>query len=207
MASPTWWTWVWVNSGSWWWTGRPGVLRCTGSQRVGHDWATELNWMKGTCMSKNGKLVCFTKLCYEIDVHNFHLKVPRKIPSRPRRIKLFSEQLYCNMPFCNPISWKLCLHIQHELITCHWPGRAINAGCLMASAFKQMLTVHRLFTCSPVAILFNISLLSSFLIIKFYARGSRGPNVHRCSPLADDWTHWVNLSNAALKGNLAKTAL
>ena len=45
MASLTWWTWVWVNSGSWWWTGRPGVLRFTGSQRVGQDWATELNWM------------------------------------------------------------------------------------------------------------------------------------------------------------------
>ena len=44
MASPTWWTWVWVNSGSWWWTGRPGVLPFMGSQRVGHDWATELNW-------------------------------------------------------------------------------------------------------------------------------------------------------------------
>ena len=44
MASPTWCTWVWVNSGSWWWTGRPGVLRFVGSQRVGHDWATELNW-------------------------------------------------------------------------------------------------------------------------------------------------------------------
>ena len=40
----TWWTWVWVNSGSWWWTGRPGVLRFMGSQRVGHNWATELNW-------------------------------------------------------------------------------------------------------------------------------------------------------------------
>ena len=39
MASPTWWTWVWVNSGSWWWTGRPGVLRFTGSQRVRYDWA------------------------------------------------------------------------------------------------------------------------------------------------------------------------
>ena len=40
---PTRWTWVWVNSGSWWWTGRPGVLRFTGSQRVGRDWI-ELNW-------------------------------------------------------------------------------------------------------------------------------------------------------------------
>ena len=44
MGSPTQWTWVWVDSGSWWWTGRPGVLRFMGSQRVGHDWATELNW-------------------------------------------------------------------------------------------------------------------------------------------------------------------
>ena len=44
MASPTWWTWVWVNSGKWWWTGRPGVLWFMGSQRVGHDWATKPNW-------------------------------------------------------------------------------------------------------------------------------------------------------------------
>ena len=44
MASPPRWTWVWVNSGSWWWTGRPHMLQFMGSQRVGHDWATELNW-------------------------------------------------------------------------------------------------------------------------------------------------------------------
>ena len=44
MASPTRWTWVWVSSGSWWWTGKPGVLQFMGSQRVGHDWVTELNW-------------------------------------------------------------------------------------------------------------------------------------------------------------------
>ena len=44
MASPTWWTWVWVNSRSWWWTGRPGMLRFMGLRRVRHDWATELNW-------------------------------------------------------------------------------------------------------------------------------------------------------------------
>ena len=44
MATLTQWMWAWVNSGSWWWTGRPGVLQFMGSQRVGHDWATELNW-------------------------------------------------------------------------------------------------------------------------------------------------------------------
>ena len=46
MASSTRWTWVWVDSGSWWWTGRPGVLRFLGLQRVGHDWATELNFIR-----------------------------------------------------------------------------------------------------------------------------------------------------------------
>ena len=45
MASPTRWTWVWVNSRSGWWTGRPGVLQFMGLQRVGRDWATELNWV------------------------------------------------------------------------------------------------------------------------------------------------------------------
>ena len=46
MASPTQWTWVWVNSRSWWWTGRPGVLQSTGLQRVRHNWVTGLNWMQ-----------------------------------------------------------------------------------------------------------------------------------------------------------------
>ena len=44
MSSPTQWTWVWVGSRSWWWAGRPGVLRFMGLQSVGHDWVTELNW-------------------------------------------------------------------------------------------------------------------------------------------------------------------
>jgi len=44
MASQTRWRWVWVNSGSWWWIGRPSMLGFMGSQRVGQDWATELNW-------------------------------------------------------------------------------------------------------------------------------------------------------------------
>ena len=44
MASPTQWTWVWVDFGSWWWTGRPGMLWFMVLQRVGHDWVTEPNW-------------------------------------------------------------------------------------------------------------------------------------------------------------------
>ena len=47
MASLTQWTWVWVNSRSWWWTERPGMLPSMGLQRLGHDWVTELNWTVG----------------------------------------------------------------------------------------------------------------------------------------------------------------
>ena len=57
MASPTRWTWVWVDSGSWWWTGRPGVLRFMGSQRVGHDRATELNWTELNKLSSRLTLI------------------------------------------------------------------------------------------------------------------------------------------------------
>ena len=59
-ASLTQWTWLWVNSGSWWWTGRPGVLRFMGSKRVGHHWAIELNWTEALksfhCAWAQGKL-------------------------------------------------------------------------------------------------------------------------------------------------------
>ena len=63
MASPTWWTWVWVSSGSWWWTGKPGVLQSMGSQRVGHNWATELKWegiwkRVDTCICITESLCC-----------------------------------------------------------------------------------------------------------------------------------------------------
>ena len=51
MASLTWWMWLWVNSRSWWWTGRPGVLQFMGLQRVGHNWVSELNWL---CIEYNG---------------------------------------------------------------------------------------------------------------------------------------------------------
>ena len=59
MASPTQWTWVWVDSGSWWWTGRPGVLKFMGSQRVRHNWATEPNWTElwGLQREKAGLLI------------------------------------------------------------------------------------------------------------------------------------------------------
>ena len=56
MASPTRWMWVWVNSGSWWWTRRPGMLQSMGLQRVRHDWTTELNWTEALSTTYTAKL-------------------------------------------------------------------------------------------------------------------------------------------------------
>ena len=69
MASLTQWTWVWVDSRSWWWTGRPGVLWFMGLQRLGHDWATELNW------------------CFQIKVTSFDQVI------QPTQISVFSQDL------------------------------------------------------------------------------------------------------------------
>ena len=60
MASLTQWAWVWASSGSWWRTGKPGVLQSTGSPRVGHDWATELNWTTLLRISHCFSLYLFT---------------------------------------------------------------------------------------------------------------------------------------------------
>ena len=87
MASPTRWTWVWVNSRSWWWTGRPGVLEFMGSQRVGHNWATELNWTK---VRQRGRVAFWRSQ------HSHKTRIIRTVPDIcPRLFFLF----YYDCPF------------------------------------------------------------------------------------------------------------
>ena len=86
MASLTRWMWVWVNSGSWWWTGRAVVLWFMGSQRVGHDWATELSWTDD-------------KLIANIILNGEKLKaVPLKLGTRQgcRLLPLSSANIYAH---------------------------------------------------------------------------------------------------------------
>ena len=64
MASPNQWTWVWVSSRSWWWTGRPGNLQSLGSQRVGHDRVTELNFVK-----KESSMFLVSQACHWVSLN------------------------------------------------------------------------------------------------------------------------------------------
>ena len=68
MALPTQWTWVWASPGSWWWTGKPGVLQSMGLQIVGHDWVTELNW------PSSPQLLATAILLYEFDYSKYPYK-------------------------------------------------------------------------------------------------------------------------------------
>ena len=93
MASPARWTWVWVNSGSWWWTG-PGVLQFMGLQRVGHDWATELIWLAGAVCTnaqwfEHSLVLLFLGIGIIID--HFH---PVAIAGSSRVVDILSEVLW-----------------------------------------------------------------------------------------------------------------
>ena len=79
----------WVNSGSWWWTEKPGVLQFMGSQRVGHDWATELNW----CLCRTSLLVGLIRMWSGWDFRHstFFAEVPWKLESRYFLLKPFQR--------------------------------------------------------------------------------------------------------------------
>ena len=77
MASLTQWTWVWLNSGSWWQTGSLGMLQSMGSQRVEHDWANELNWKLWKCLMCLRKIMCVC-VCLCVSVYSHALWLGRK---------------------------------------------------------------------------------------------------------------------------------
>ena len=118
MASPTQCTWVWVNSRSWWWTGRPGVLRFMGSQRVGHDWATELNSPFSKLLVTGS--VMDARKTNQIPLQNWRICFPScweccQLPAptlNPLEEWSFNEELphpgNCSLPHSHPmIAWKV----------------------------------------------------------------------------------------------------
>ena len=122
MASPTQWRWVWVNSRSWWWTGSPGVLQFMWLQRVGHEWATELNW----------------------DQHDFlefifppKLTFPRRLEAAAIYVTLLIHRLLVKQIALHhvggiyPISWKL-LSEREFCIFCRFLGLNCSFGSFLS---------------------------------------------------------------------------
>ena len=104
MASPTWWMWVWASSRTRWRTGKPAVLQSMGSQRVGHDWATELNW---TCwvvaFSCSVARLCPT-LCHPMDCSTLVLL----------HLPEFAQTLVCGVRDAIQSFWGCCIEKAFE---------------------------------------------------------------------------------------------
>ena len=131
MASPTWWTWVWVNPGSWCWTGRPGELQSMGSWRVWYDWVTKLNW---------------TELNSPIPIH-FSSLIP-KILMFTLAISSFSSVAQSCPTLCHPMNRSTSgLPVYHQLLQftqthAHWVSDAIML-CLSNNGLQA--------TCSKIS--------------------------------------------------------
>ena len=96
MASLTRWTWVWVSSWSWWWAGKPGVLQSMGSQRIRHNWVTELNWTEGESMTQlYRRLEKIERLThFWIDGMTPTLRYNKKVSDEKLRHKLSLKKFY-----------------------------------------------------------------------------------------------------------------
>ena len=145
MASLNWWTRVWVNSGSWWWTGRPGLLQFMGLQRVGHDWATELNWtelnLESLSCNRKVKRKCF----YRIDDYllsalklqgTFHLFSPAWFTSDFTSISFISCD--CNKIVINDISTPLSLQEAPVVLTA---SRTVNPTIIFCRIPRQAVKI------------------------------------------------------------------
>ena len=96
MVSLTQWTWVWATSGSWWWTGKPGLLQSMGSQIVGHDWVTKLNWSYETNLPASRfteESTCQWSRCWRCSLNPWIRKIPWRRKWQP--IPVFLPQKAC----------------------------------------------------------------------------------------------------------------
>ena len=124
MASPTQWTGVWVDSGSWWWTGRPGVLQSMGLQRVGHDWATELNWTE--LLWGYERLIAlqsslhWTSLCWGLEMWSISLSLRLSL-WKTKKIILLSCQL----------------NLEPMVLEINWAWIKINIGSTRICIYKE----------------------------------------------------------------------
>ena len=104
MASLTQWTWVWVNSRSWWWTQKPGMLQSMGSQRVKRDWATELNWTELNSLPPTFPQLTLKEILTQVGVAKRQGSLSPQLPIKPYSISPWGTG---RQHFLNPSSSKL----------------------------------------------------------------------------------------------------
>ena len=124
MASPTRRTWVWVNSGRWWWTGRPGVLQFMGLQRVRHGWATELNW-------RLSQSPFFVVIVYH-----------EPLLSVPTCILLF----HC----CATNGWSRCCSVAKSCLTLYVPMDCSTSGFPVLHYLLELVHTHIHWVCHAI---------------------------------------------------------
>ena len=105
MASLAWWAWVWVNSRSLWWTGRPSMLRFMELQRVGHDWATELNWIELLIKSHHARGAIWASKKWvgpwKIITHDIH----QFLPQWPWDCYMFQSRFTLILHYLQTLEW------------------------------------------------------------------------------------------------------
>ena len=83
MASPTQWTWVWGSLGSWWWTGKPGVLQSMRSQRVRHNCVTELNLLNSKTINTMPYSTPLLDVVQLSQIQNVEIKLTTSLSTLP----------------------------------------------------------------------------------------------------------------------------
>ena len=116
MAAPTRWTWVWASSGGWWWTRNPGMLQSMGLQKVGQDWATELNWIQEM------SLLFFLLSKFQLRLQNWKKK-KKKVSCVPTSLKrVYGQQ-------------NVILHLPEKVVLkndstkCGWECKIVQTLC------------------------------------------------------------------------------
>ena len=181
MASPTQRTWVWVNSGRWWWTGRPGVSQFMGSQRVRHDWVTELNWTNHYDLNAHTALTLFSPDQFILSVVSTSLWPHESQHARPPCPSL--------TPGVHPNS--------HP--SSRWCHPVISSSVVPFSSCPQSLPASGSF---PMSQLFAWNGQS----IRVSASASVLPkNTQDWSPLG--WTGWISLQSKGLSRVFSNTTV
>jgi len=154
MASLTQWTWVWVNSGSWWWTGRPGVLQFMGLQRLGHDWASELNWTE-QCFFMINNAVIHIFMCHTLSELEI-ISLETKWNYWARNTFKFSNIYYCHNCY-----WKSCTNLPCKETECRYvpifPYPHLHKNIFI---FTNLL--GKKYASSNYILIFAISMMKSF---------------------------------------------